>query len=341
MNEHIVLRHLPAMTGAEWDHTVAAYPDATVFHRSCWHACLERSLPGRVVHFQIEAAGQVCGHWCGFLLHKFGASVLGAPLPGSGTDYMYPLFSEQPPVGAFLGGVRTWAKQRRIAMVDLGGEYFSEAELAAHGYQTHYTQTYRVDLSEGADAVWKNLKPAMRNKIRKAEKSGVAITSDTSPEFPARFSEMLQATFSRKGLVPTYGPKRIETVVRTLAESDRVVTLTAWKGEDALAAVILLVDGATAYFWGGASFESAYPVGANDLIHWHALQLVICRGVRVYDTCGGGDYKTKFGGTHVRIPGGHVCISPLFGAVRAVVRNGFRAQRVVMGQARRIARRFR
>lgn len=329
------------MTPAEWDQAIAVYPQATIFHRSPWHACLERSHPGEVVRFRIEAGGEVCGHWCGFLLHRFGARVLGAPLPGSATDYMYPLFSREPPVGPFLGAVQTWAKERRIAMVDLGGEYFAEADLAAHGYQTRHTQTYRVDLSGGASEVWKKLKPAMRNKIRKAEKSGVSITVDTSPEFTVRFSSMLQATFNRKGLVPTYSPKRIETVVRTLAESDRVVTLTAWAGEEALAAIILLVDGTTAYFWGGASYESAYPVGANDLIHWHALQLAIYRGLLVYDTCGGGDYKTKFGGTHVRIPGGYLCVSPLFGVVRAVVRNGFQARSVVMGHARRLATHFR
>src|SRR5262249_35077148 len=125
------------MTAAEWDRVTAAYPDATIFHRSCWHACLENSLPGRVVRFEIVDGDAVCGHWCGFLVRKFGASVLGAPLPGSGTDHMFPLFSHAPPVRAFLAALRSWASARRISMVDLGGEYFAEAELIAGGFEIH------------------------------------------------------------------------------------------------------------------------------------------------------------------------------------------------------------
>jgi hypothetical protein len=338
MTHTIILRELSDVTANEWDNAVAVYPDTTVFHLSGWHTCLERSLPGSVLRFEVEADGELCGHWCGFLATKFGMRVFGAPLPGSATDYMYPLFSKQPPVGQFLAAVHSWAKDRRIGMVELGGEYFSEADLAANRYKIRRAVTYRVDLSVGAADVWKNLKPAMRNKIHKAEKSGVVISRDTSPEFSGRFFDMLQAVFNRQGLTPTYGLSRVETLVRTLAESDNVVTLTAWREGQALASIILLADSKAFYFWGGASYDTAYPFGANDAVHWHALQLAIEKGLAVYDTCGGGAYKTKFGGTLVSIPGGYLCIDPLFRVVRGTVRIGVRTRSVVLGHAKRLGR---
>ena len=339
MPQTVLIRPLPDITASAWDEMISSYRDETVFHLSGWHACLDRSLPGTVVRFEIQADGRVCGHWCGFLVTKFGARVFGAPLPGSATDYMYPLFSNAPPPSEFLDAVGTWARENRIALVELGGEYFSAADLAAKGYTLRNAQTYRLDLSGGADEVWSHLKPAMRNKIRKAEKSGVVVTEDTSPDFPRRFFDMLQAVFNRQGLTPTYGLKRVETIVQTLSTTDNLVTLTAWRDEQAVACVLALVDRHTAYFWGGASYESAYPLGANDLIHWHALQLAIERGLTAYDTCGGGDYKTKFGGTFVRLPAGYVCLNPLFGAIRPAVLAGFRARSVVLGRARRLGRR--
>jgi lipid II:glycine glycyltransferase (peptidoglycan interpeptide bridge formation enzyme) len=251
---------------------------------------------------------------------------------------MYPLFSQQPPVGQFLNAVYAWARERRVHMVELGGKYFSEADLTAHGYKTHTAQTYRVDLSGGASEVWKNLKPAMRNKIHKAEKSGVVITHDTCPEFPHRFFDMLQAVFTRQGLSPTYGLSRVETVFRTLADSGNVLPLTAWRDGEPLASVILLTDSRAAYFWGGASYETAYPFGANDIIHWHALRLAIERGLSVYDTCGGGDYKTKFGGQLIALPAGYIAINPVFGAIRAAVQRTLRARSVVLGRAKRLRR---
>ncbi len=339
MPQTVLIRPLPDITPDAWDEMAASYSDATVFHLSGWHACLDRSLPGAVIRFEIEANGQVCGHWCGFLMTKFGARVFGAPLPGSATDYMYPLFSNVVPPGDFLNAVDTWARGRRIALVELGGEYFSPADLTAKGYKLRDTQTYRVDLSGGADEVWSHLKPAMRNKVHKAEKSGVVVTQDTSPDFPRRFYDMLQAVFNRQGLTPTYKLERVETIVQTLSKTHNLVTLTAWKDDQALACVLALVDHHTAYFWGGASYETAYPLGANDLIHWHALQLAIERGLTVYDTCGGGDYKTKFGGTFVRLPAGYASMNPLFGVVRTTIQKGFRARSVAVGHARRLGKR--
>lgn len=328
----VSLRERPDLPRDEWDEVVASYPSATVFHLSCWHDVLKDSYPGKVVRFEVERDGRVCGHWCGLLLSKFGAQVFGSPLPGSATDYMYPLFSTPPPAGEFLDAVIAWAKDRGIALLEVGGAYFSEAELASKGYEIHHTRSYRVDLSAGESGVWKNLKPAMRNKVRKAEKHGVLITEDTSSEFPSRFFGMLRHVFLRQASVPTYGLGLVQTVVRVLTQSGNLKTLTAWHSGEALSSLILLTDDKAAYFWGGASYETAFPLGANDLIHWHALRFATSRGLLIYDTCGGGDYKQKFGGALISFPAGHLALNPLFGIVRSAVQRGFRARQLVLGR---------
>jgi hypothetical protein len=328
---------LADVTAAEWDQSLSVYADATVFHLASWHKCLDRLLPGRVVRFEILSHGEVCGHWCGFLLQKFGVRIFGAPLPGSTTDYMYPLMTQPLPVGPFLHAVHNWAEERRVHMIELGGEYFRD-QLAANGYNIRSDPTYRVDLSAGSSAVWKNLKPAMRNKIRKAEKNGIVVGVDTSTEFAGRFFDMLQAVFRRQGLAPTYGLRRVETVVRTLAESGNVVPLTAWRDGEPLSSLIVLVDKRAAYFWGGASYETAYPLGANDIIHWYALQFAVGKGLTVYDTCGGGEYKTKFGGQMIALPAGYVATNPVFGALRTAVQGAVRARSVALGRLKRGAR---
>lgn len=332
MTVGVILRERPDLTGIEWDRIIQSYSSATVFHLSCWHDVLNSWQPGAVVRFDVEWDGRVCGHWCGLLLSRFGVSVFGAPLPGSATDYMYPLFSTPPPAGLFLDAVLTWARRRGVALLEVGGAYLSEAELTAKGYGIHYTRTYRVDLAGGESNVWSNLKPAMRNKVRKAEKHGIVVTDDTPPLFAPQFFDMLKQVFRRQGVVPTYSLKLIETVVRVLAESGNLKTLTAWHEGQAVSSLILFVDGKTAYFWGGASYETAFGVGANDLIHWHALRLATGSGLLVYDTCGGGDYKQKFGGTLIHFPAGHLAVNPLFGIVRSIVKRGVHARQIVLGR---------
>jgi hypothetical protein len=339
MTGGITLRERPDLTGNEWDQIVRPYAAATVFHLSCWHDVLNDSQPGKLVRFDVELDGRVCGHWCGLVLTRFGTRVFGAPLPGSATDYMYPLFSTPPPAGQFLDAVLAWAKHRGIALLEVGGAYFSEAELASKGYEIHQTRSYRVDLSAGESGVWKNLKPAMRNKVRKAEKQGITVTEDTPPDFPSLFFDMLRQVFLRQASVPTYSLGLIDTVVRVLSQSGNLKTLTAWHNGAALSSLILLTDDKAAYFWGGASYETAFPVGANDLIHWHALRFATRRGLLVYDTCGGGNYKEKFGGPLIHFPAGHLAVNPLFGIVRSAVKRGVRARQLVLGRLQTLRQR--
>jgi hypothetical protein len=337
MSVPVTLRELPGLSAQQWDHAVARYPDATVFHSAAWHRGLDDALPGRVVRFQIEVGGEVCGHWCGFLVSKFGMKVFGAPLPGTASDYMFPLFSKAPAVGEFLDGLRAWAAAERVGLIEVGGSYFDEPSLTAAGYRLQATRTYRVDLSAGADAVWQRLKPAMRNKVRKAEKQSVTVTADTSPDFAHEFSDMLRSVFNRQGKAPSYDRRRIEAVIRALMPSGSVSALTARRDDQRLASVILLHDATTTYFWAGASYPSAYPFGANDIIQWRAMQLAMSRGHGSYDACGGGDYKEKFGGVLVPLPAGHLVMRPVFGLVRSSVMKGFRARQALLGAVQRVA----
>jgi hypothetical protein len=340
MPQRLTLRERPDLSDRDWNRLVRSYPDATIFHLSGWHDVLGRSHPGAVIRFQIEQNGEVCGHWCGLLLSRFGARVFGAPMPGSATDYMYPLFATTPPAPeTLLDTLSDWARARSVALLEIGGAYFGETALAAKGYAVRHTRSYRVDLSGGEAGVWKQLKPAMRNKVRKAEKHGVIVTRDTPHDFPERFFGMLRQVFLRQGAVPTYSLGLIRTVVDVLGEAGQLQTLTAWHEGQPVSALILFRDGRSLYFWGGASYETAFPVGANDLIHWHALREGANQGLLAYDTCGGGDYKEKFGGTLIHYPAGHLAVNPLFGIVRSVVKRGVSARQRVLGHLQTLRQR--
>lgn len=172
----------------------------------------------------------------------------------------------------------------------------------------------------------------MRNKVRKAEKNGVFVTEDTPADFSRRFFGMLKDVFHRQGATLTYSLEFVDTVVRVLARSGNLKTLTAWHGDEALASLILLVDGRSLYFWGGASYTKAHRFGANDMMHWHALRFATNEALLVYDTCGGGHYKEKFGGTRVCFPAGYLALNPLLGLVRSAGPRVVRARQLFLGK---------
>lgn len=337
MTGELVIQEHAASGADQWDHLLTRYRNATVFHSAGWHQALDDSLPGRVVRLELTRDREVCGHWCGFFVPKFGFRLFGAPLPGTGTDYMYPLFIETPPPSEFLRAVAAWAASWRLSMVDLGGEYLTGEALQAAGYRVRPTRTYRVDLRGGEPGVWSGLKPAMRNKVRKAEKQGVVVEVDRSPDFARLYFDMLKAVFRRQKKVPTYDLGRVEALLRGLEPAGAVVPLVARRSDEPLATVILLQDRRVGYYWGGASYDAAYPVGANDLIQWRALQLCVSKGLETYDTCGGGEYKEKFGGTLVSLSAGHRPLHPVARLVRASVEQGMRARQALFGTVQRLA----
>jgi lipid II:glycine glycyltransferase (peptidoglycan interpeptide bridge formation enzyme) len=55
-------------------------------------------------------------------------------------------------------------------------------------------------------------------------------------------------------------------------------------------------DNKTIYYWCGGSRLSGWKYSPNDLIHWSAMEWGIKHGLTVYNMCGYGNFKSKFGG---------------------------------------------
>lgn len=318
MDKNVRLVVLNDISDFDWDSIVKKYSKATVFHLSCWHQVLNSSISGRVIRFKILKDDETFGYWCGVLLKKFGIKIFGSPLPGSGTDYMYPLLTKKLSANELFVACHQWAKNTGVVHIELGGEIFTENLLKKKGYNLRPMCTYRVDLLFDESVLWQNIKPTMRNKIRKAKKNGVIVSPDNTKEFASRYFDMLKFVFRRQGLVPTYSLDRVEKIIKILSNSGNIVNFTAWKDSEPLSTIILLKYDKTLYFWGGASYKSAYAFGANDIIHWYAFLYALNEGFSVYDTCGGGDYKKKFGGELINLPAGYLSLNPIFYFARNV-----------------------
>ncbi len=179
----------------------------------------------------------------------------------------------------------------------------------------------------------------MRNKIRKAEKNNIVVSEDKTLEFATTYFDMLKTVFHRKGLAPTYTLGRVENILKNLHESKNVITITAQKDSQPISTILLLKDRRTFYYWGGASYQEAFKYGANDSIHWYAFQLAKKLGVHYYDTCGGGEYKKKFGGTYVQIPTAHKSMNTILPVARNIVKKSLKYKQIITSYLARFKRR--
>jgi lipid II:glycine glycyltransferase (peptidoglycan interpeptide bridge formation enzyme) len=147
-------------------------------------------------------------------------------------------------------------------------------------------RTLLVDLRPSSDELWASFRSNTRNRIRLAEKRGVAVRVARPDEVPvfARLFEETNARHARRlGRVD-----QVFLAAKHFGERDAMrVYLANGEGMD-LAGIVVFPFGRTAtYLWGASSAdEAARKLNPNQLLHWVAMQWARERGCEVYDLYG-------------------------------------------------------
>lgn len=151
-------------------------------------------------------------------------------------------------------------------------------------------RTLLVDLRPAPDAVWAALRSNTRNRIRLAEKRGVAVRAagaDDLPAFARLFEETNARHARRLGKVD-----QVWLAARHFGERDAMRLFMASANGHDLAGIVVFPFGRTAtYLWGASSgAEEARHLNPNQLLHWVAMRWARERGCEVYDLYGVPDF---------------------------------------------------
>lgn len=331
---------------AAWDAVdwtgFAGYAERNLFQSRAWLAFLQEVQGGEPVAATLTDGRQELGRFHGMIVKKLGARFLGSPLPGWTTPYMG--FALQPGVPraaaaaalvdfAFkeLGCLHLELRDRCLTDADVEGLGF--ARRADVGYDD---RTFEIDLTPSEDAIFGRMESACRRNIRQAQKRGVTVEEVTVLAFADEFYQQLSQVFALQGLVPTYGVDRVRALIRHLHPVGQLLMLRARDAEGrSIATGLYPAYGDTALFWGGASLKEHQHNRPNETLHWHAIRHWKARGVRTYDMGGFMEYKRKYGGVEVAIPGFRRSRTPLVAAARSAAPNAMRAKQVLLGRIQR------
>jgi hypothetical protein len=128
------------------------------------------------------------------------------------------------------------------------------------------------------DIMWKGFRSEIRNRIRKAERSGLEVQSGAD-RLPA-FYRVLAENMHRKG-TPVYGLAVMRELVQALGDRVEVITLSK-AGEVISGALVIYYKGiVSAPFV--SSQASAFQWCPNNLIYWEMIQRGWARGMRTLD----------------------------------------------------------
>lgn len=294
---------LEPLTGEEvsrWDELISAHPRRELFHRKVWLEYLEDSRGVEIRYWRIRRRNESIGYFCGGILRKGPFRILGSPLKGWGTNFLGPVADDSFAAKPFLSALDRLAEEEGIDMVELESRSLPEEALMAAGFEPVPDSTFLVRITPGdADAVWNAIESTCRNRVRKATKGGLTVENLPSPQMCREFYSQYVDLMRRKNLAPTYPADYPEKLVAHLAPAEMIFGLRVRDPAGRILATGLFPhDENTMYFWGGASWQEGRNLCPNEFLHWNAMRRAAECGLRLYNTCGTGQFKRKFGGEY-------------------------------------------
>lgn len=328
-----------AWSDVDWKQ-LDGYADRSLFQTLPWLSFLAEMQRADPIVAVLRDGDEELGHFTGLVVKRMGLRFLGSPLPGWTTPYMgfnlapgipRSLAAAALPAFAFseLGCMHLELRDRWLTEPDVTGLKFDRR--VDVGYDD---RTFELDLDRSEDDIFAGMTSACRRAIRKAEKSGVTIEEATDQAFAGEFYTQLREVFLRQQLVPTYSLERVEALIRHLQPAGMVLLLRARDADGrCIATGIYPAFNDMMFFWGGASHREYQHLRPNEALHWHAIRYWKQRGMTRYDLGGYMDYKEKYGGLEVAIPGFRRSNSRLVAAARTAAPAGMRAKQAVIGGA--------
>jgi GNAT acetyltransferase-like protein len=286
---------------ANWDALIQSYEDKTLFHESCWLDHVLDIHPGsRIDYFAVRDSRAEVGYFCAQRIRKFGLPIYGSPLPGTGTNYMGPLARAGVDRAALVRAILKACWRNGVAHLELSAASLHEDVARSSGFTVDRIGTHIIPLPATEAEAWAGMKSTARNRVKKANRVGLAAEVTTDPSVVDEFFEQLCEVFGKQGMAPPYGIERPRSLFRHLTPADRLLAVRVRRDQEVVAAGLFPHDERCIYFWGAGSWLKSQHLCPNELLQWTVIRRAVELGIPMYDMCGGrSQFKDKFGGSDI------------------------------------------
>ena len=137
----------------------------------------------------------------------------------------------------------------------------------------------RLKLPASADELWMQLKPKVRNQVRKAEKQQFTVHCG-GLELLEPFYEVFSRNMRDLG-TPVFGRQLFSSILSSFG--DEAEFCVVQKGQRPIAAGLLLHGNGVTQVPSASSLRSFNSTCVNMLMYWHLLQRAIARSQGVFD----------------------------------------------------------
>ncbi len=265
----------------EWEAFVDTQARRLIYHRTGWLRALEEAFPhmhGAVLALRAADTGGIVG---GTPLCDVRSPWLGNRLVCVPFASVYDPLVRTPREFLLLGAaLHMRARSRRNRRVEIRTWRAAAAPIHASGGPYPFKHHW-LDLTPGRDAIWAGLAAtSIRQRIGRAQRAGIRIERDRSPQGLARFHALLRGT--RQRLRAPSLPLSFFTALSRELGDERCRLFLACKDARCIGACFTLVDGETYIFEYAADLPEWRKEGVNQAIYWHAIEDALQLGCRVF-----------------------------------------------------------
>nr|WP_230406604.1 hypothetical protein [Candidatus Scalindua japonica] len=163
------LKIINPITYPGWDDLLLSNPDYSFFHSSSWARVLHESYNFKPLYFTLIKENKLLVLMPIMEVKNFIAGKKGVSLPFA--DYVDPIVAEGSHINDVFDYLIEYGKKSSWKSIEIkGGEWlFQESPLSSYYYG------HTLDLSQGEDQIFSNLRDSTRRNIKKAIKADIKV----------------------------------------------------------------------------------------------------------------------------------------------------------------------
>lgn len=272
-------------------------PQAKLCHMPLWTAMVEEAFGHRGYYLVAREEDRICGVLP--MVHVrsrlFGNRLVSQPF----SDYGGPLATGPAALEALHNRAVEIAGRCRCESIEFRNVEPLPYELHARADKISMC----LPLAADAQAVWKELRHKTRNRVSKAERAGLVVTSG-GPELLDEFYRVWTVRMRELG-TPCYPRKLFSSIMDTFPGAARIF-LAQLNASTTAVLFAYTFRGRVQCSW-GAALRGYDEIGPNYILNWKAIEYYCAEGMTLYDfgrsTVGSGQhtFKERWGATPIEL----------------------------------------
>ncbi len=257
----------------EWKEFVAAAPGATIAHEIGFRKVLAAGLGCKPHYLLARSNGAISGVLPLFLVRTWWNARYLVSVPW--LDYGGICTHEAESERALLFRAKSLADENGASFIEFRSVEPTHQDLATVTERV----TFLVDLSLGAETLWKGFDAKLRNQIRKAQKSELKV------EFGGlNFVDEFYRVFSTKMRdlgTPVWSKRLFVEILTKMPDNSEIVLVR--RGEETVTGALLLKSKGREYIPSAASYDKFLKLCPYHALYWTVIERGCREGARWFD----------------------------------------------------------